>query len=336
MTADTNIQLWGRRATVLLTTAAVALGIAFVAGPADADRSTAPGIEPNTLVITRALDTEVFDGGLPAAAPKGTDAGFARPGQKVSVEVESRYDTTPDDSPHDGSQLVVGRNLTITLKVGAGTVGTGVLERGHFRTRIEIPAPAFRAGNVVLTASGPHNSGLEDDDITVTVAEQSDYFKGGLGAGQTVGVVDAEDRPCVLGPDQPTCVTLSLSAATTQPVLMSVSTCAAFLGGAVDCLTGPGNNQALVAQSFTDVPQGAVATAILSCDKSLCGAGGVPSFIPWVDKGNTGRFTRAEKCPAKGEVGGLGICVDLRQSRRTNAGDLLTYILFDDDARYSH
>ena len=337
MTAHANTFAWSRRATVLLTAAASAAMLAGLTGPAaQAAKPPADQVVANALVITRALDSEVFDGGLPAAAPEDTDAGFARAGKAVSVEVESRYDTTPAD-PHDGALQVVGRDLTITLRVGSAVVGSGVLPKGTSRTRVEIPAPALAAGNVVLTASGPRNAGLTADTIPVTVAEQSDYSANGLAAGETIGVVDDNGGACVLGPDQPTCVTLSISGATTSPVLMSVSPCENFLGGAVECLTGRGNSEALVAQTYTDVPAGAIATAILSCDKSLCGGGGVTSFIPWVDKGNTGTFKRADPCPAKGVVGdGQGICVDLRQSTRTNAGDLLTYILFDDDLRYSH
>jgi len=336
MPAHGNAHVWSRRATVLLTAGATAATLAGLTGPAAQAARPPAVVEANALVITRALDTEVFDGGLPAAAPEDTAAGFARAGKAVSVEVESRYDTTAAD-PHDGALQVVGRDLTITLRVGSAVVGSGVLAKGTNRTRVEIPAPALAAGNVVLTASGAKNSGLRADTIPVTVAEQSDYSADGLAAGETIGVVDDDGGACVLGPDQPTCATLSISGATTSPVLISVSPCEDFLGGAVECLKGRGNSQALVAQTYTDVPAGAIATAILSCDKSLCGGGGVTSFIPWVDKGNTGTFKRAEPCPAKGVVGeGQGICVDLRQSTRTNAGDLLTYILFDDDLRYSH
>jgi hypothetical protein len=337
MTAHGNALVWSRRATVMLAAAATAAMLAGLTGPtAQAAKPPADQVAANALVITRALDSEVFDGGLPAAAPDGTAAGFARAGKAVSVEVESRYDTTAAD-PHDGAPQVVGRDLTITLRVGSAVVGSGVLLKGTSRTRVEIAAPALAAGNVVLTASGPKNSGLRADTIPVTVAEQSDYSANGLVAGETIGVVDDNGSACVLGPDQPTCATLSISGGTTNPVLISVSPCEDFLGGAVECLQGRGNSEALVAQTYTDVPAGAIATAILSCDKSLCGGGGVTSFIPWVDKGNTGTFTRAEPCPAKGVVGeGQGICVDFRQSTRTNAGDLFTYILFDDDLRYSH
>jgi hypothetical protein len=337
MTARGNTHPWSRRATVLLTVAAIAAMLTGLMGPAAQAAKPAPDrVEANALVITRALDTQVFDGGLPEAAPNGTDAGFARAGKAVSVEVESRYDTTPAD-PHDGALQVVGRDLTITLKVGSAVVGSGVLLKGTSRTRVEIPAPALAAGNVVLTATGPRNSGLRADTVPVTVAEQSDYSVDGLAAGEIIGVVDDSDAACVLGPDQPTCVSLSISVATTSPVLMSVSPCEDFLSGALECLQGRGHSEALVAQTYTDVPAGAIATAILSCDKSLCGGGGVTSFVPWVDKGNTGTFTRAEPCPSKGVVGaGQGICVDFRQSTRTNAGDLYTYILFDDDLRYSH
>jgi hypothetical protein len=120
--------------------------------------------------------------------------------------------------------------------------------------------------------------------------------------------------------------------------LLSTSLCAGFLGGTasgLSCRSAKGAT-AMVAQTFVDLADEQVATAILDCDKSLCGNGGVGSFVPLFDKGNTGSFATLPECPAKNDLGSLVACFDKQQSTRDNAGDLHTYILFDDDARMIH
>ncbi len=83
-------------------------------------------------------------------------------------------------------------------------------------------------------------------------------------------------------------------------MVLTTSECAGFLGVA-DCRTKKGNT-VLVAQTLRRPRRGSGGHGDLYCDKSLCGQGGVASYIPLFDKGNTGEFVRAPECPAKGVI----------------------------------
>ena len=113
---------------------------------------------------------------------------------------------------------------------------------------------------------------------------------------------------------------------------------ALIIGGGIGGLaTGLAlDRRGIAFEIFEQAAEPDAAGASLYCDKSLCGNGGVPQYIPLVDKGNTGLFESAEECPDRGELGDLHVCVDLRQSTRFNAGDLATVILFDHDLRSTH
>ena len=309
---------WSRRVAVLVTAAATALGLAVVVSPAaDAAKPTPP---PPTaqLKILQVQDEETF---LPDAAPDADAVGYVRPGLPFSVKVQSQTLL--------GAPLPVGTKTNITLS-GAGYSAVATIEKDSSEVTITGQLRSATS-NFTLTVAGPRNGGYATDDIPVVVGVKSTNKTNGLNANETLALAN-----CVLGVDNPTCVSLSVDGAVAGNVLLSTSECATFPGTDVNCTSKRGKST-LVAQTLVDLGPGQVATAILYCDKSLCGNGGVSQYIPLVDKGNTGDFAPAEECPEKGVVGeGQGICVDLRQSTRFNAGDLATYILFDDDARSLH
>ena len=316
---------------MLVTALSSALGIAVVAGPAaDAAKPTAPKEEANFLLITRALETRIFTGGLPTKAPPTDAAGFAQAGAALTVQVQSRYDADGDlGTTGDNKELAVTKDTAITLKVGTTSV-TGTMQR--LSSTVDIVFPALDAGNYLLTASAPSRSGITGDDIPLAIATKSSYSPGNSSGARAFGL----DGGCELSSANPTCVTLTLDEDVTNQVLVSTSPCAGFAGD-LRCPT-KGSVKGLIAQTYVDVPAGAIATAVLACDKSLCGGGGVTSFRPFVDKDNLGTFTLAPDCPEKGVIGDTegGVCVDFRQSTRDNAGDLFTYILFNADLRFSH
>jgi hypothetical protein len=309
---------WRRRGIVLLAAASTTLGLAVVVSPAaDAAKPLPP--EPTAqLQILQVQDEETF---LPDAAPDADAVGYIRPGLPFSVTVQSQTLT--------GDPLPVGTKTNVTLS-GSGYSATATIEKDASEVTITGQLRSATS-NFSLTAAGAKNSGYATDTIPVVVGVKSTNQKG-LGANETLALGD-----CVLGVDNPTCVSLSVDGAVTGNVLLSTSECATFPGTDVKCTTKKGKST-LVAQTLVDLAEGQVATAILYCDKSLCGNGGVAQYIPLVDKGNTGAFAPAPLCPAKGVIGDTegGICVDLRQSTRFNAGDLATYILFNHDARMIH
>jgi hypothetical protein len=310
---------WSRRVAVLVTTAATALGLAVVVGPAADAAKPVPPPPTAQLQILQVQDKDTF---LPDAAPDADAVGYIRPGLPFSVTVQSQ-DLL-------GNPLPVGTKTNVTLS-GSGYSATATIEKDASEVTLTGQLRSATS-NFSLTAAGPKNGGYATDTIPVVVGVKSTNKTNGLGANETLTLGD-----CVLGADNPTCVSLSVDGAVTGNVLLSTSECATFPGTDVDCTTKKGKST-LVAQTLVDLGPGQVATAILYCDKSLCGNGGVAQYIPLVDKGNTGAFAPAPQCPAKGEIGDTegGICVDLRQSTRFNAGDLATYILFNDDARSLH
>jgi len=311
---------WSRRVAVLVTAAATALGLAVIVGPA-ADAAGKPPPPPPTaqLQILQVQDKDTF---LPDAAPDADAVGYIRPGLPFSVTVQSR------DS--FGNPLQVGTKTNITLS-GSGYSATATIAKDSDTVTLTGQLRSATS-NFELTAAGPKNAGYASDTIPVIVGVKSTNKTDGLKANETLALGD-----CTLGVDNPTCVSLSVDGAVTGNVLLSTSECATFPSTGVDCTTKKGKST-LVAQTLVDLAPGQVATAILYCDKSLCGNGGVSQYIPLVDKGNTGTFAPAPECPAKGVIGDTegGICVDLRQSTRLNAGDLATYILFNDDMRSLH
>lgn len=339
---------WLRPAVVLVTAAASAAAFASLTAPAASAHGTKE--LPDRLVVTRALDAEVLAGGLPTAAPGGQAAGFARQGRTFTVVVESRLGTGVAQR-----RVPVGQDTLIRLSATAagpalagsfGAVTSGVLKRGSSLLTIS-GVTWSQAENLVITASGPARSGLAPDGISVTVAHQATYLRGGAAAGAKVDL-----SGCDATPTTPTCVTLVLADGAVGPILLSSSPCAGF-DAEITCRTNNQGNAQRLIQAYVDLDPARYsitnpATAIVSCDKTLCGNGGVTKFPLHLDLGNTGDFTTPEACPAKGRIGASQIirapdgakighaCMDYRQSSRDNAGDLFTYLLFDYDARMIH
>lgn len=141
--------------------------------------------------------------------------------------------------------------------------------------------------------------------------------------------------------DSPVCGYLVLPNGGNGTVLMSVGSCDSILS----CRTVGGATAELVTAAV-DLKDGAgsplytraaPATFILACDKALCGNTGVGQVPVTVDLTNTGAFTSVPDCPAKGELGATqDVCLDTVQSKRDNAGDLYSYILFVHDIRGSY
>ena len=139
----------------------------------------------------------------------------------------------------------------------------------------------------------------------------------------------------------PVCGFLRLPNGAGGTILMSVGSCV----GIVACFTGAGTVPGLVTASVSlkdanGAPlytKTAPATFVVACDKSLCSNGGVPKFKVLIDVTDTGAFAAAPDCPAKGRLGAdQTACRDKVQSKRDNAGDLYSVVLFDHDIRGSY
>jgi hypothetical protein len=141
-------------------------------------------------------------------------------------------------------------------------------------------------------------------------------------------------------PQVPVCSSLILPNGANGTVTLSQGACIPY----TTCLTGP-QNQALLVEGLADLTglytRAKPAAIELRCDKTLCGGAGATSFAilyqPSATASNpTPSFAVAPPCPSKGRIGpDQTFCQDLAQDHRDNAGDLVAYLLFLDDAKAS-
>ena len=116
MTARTHALTWQRRAVVLVTALATALGVVVLAGPgAEAAKPPAPAPTAQ-LEITKVLDAEFT---LPEAAAPGTQDGLIRSSKPFTVEVQSQdlngdalTQTNGDLKVAQGPEIRVGYSFT--------------------------------------------------------------------------------------------------------------------------------------------------------------------------------------------------------------------------------
>jgi hypothetical protein len=329
---------WRRRGIILLAAASTTLGLAVVGGPAaEAAKPTEPKVVPDHLVITSALDEGVTN--VPTTGPSVGDLGFA--------VVDKTFTVTVRSAATDGNFATVGRDVAVTLTAsGPGELGgtvSGTILKGS--STLLLSGVTYNvAANIILSAAADPKAELTGDTLAVAVT---------YGAG-FVPKANKNTRLSIAGctttPEVPTCVTLVLPNGAEGSALVSTANCS---GITTACKTD-GTTSVRVAQAYANLGDlyspSNPATAIVDCDKSLCGNGGVNDFPLKVDIGNTNNFVdNIGACPAKGVIGADQIvlgpaptfkvghaCIDYRQSTKDNAGDVHTYLLFDYDVKMIH
>jgi hypothetical protein len=332
----------------LLVLAVAACLAAGVSGPLVTSASAAPPIKPPPpvkLEIISLLDTSQVSAGLPDTAPAANAAGFAIAGASFAVTVRSEDAT--------GAAAVVERNTAVTLSAASldgvsalgGTLGgtvTGTLLKGT--SQVVISGVTYStAENIRVVASADPKAELAPDDIPTSVVYTATYQKN---VGKN-GKVDLAG--CSMTPSVPTCVSLLLPEGATGSVLLSSGACVG--AGAGPCKTNTEGQTVRLVQALVSLPATTTfanpATMIVGCDKSICGQGAINNFPLQVDIANNGTFVTPDPCPARGVIGENQIitasgakigraCLDYRQSTRDNAGDTITYLLFDYDIKSIH
>ncbi|RYP87274.1 hypothetical protein EKO23_06660 [Nocardioides guangzhouensis] len=265
--------------------------------------------------------------------------GAAVQGRSTSVVVEARDET--------GAPMAVTRATTVRLTAsGPGTLGgttTGTIAKNASRVTITGATYSTFANGVVLTASVTGGVSLDQGSATINVA--STAVKATAREGTPLNVTD----PGCAAPTaaNPVCGFLRLPNGGTGTVLMYVESCVGvFKLGEVACFTGSSQQPAglvTAVASLKDADGNKLysktdpATFVVACDKTLCSNGGVPKFPVVADLTNSGDLMPVFDCPAKGLLGDdQQACLDTVQSKRDNAGDLYSVILFDHDIRASH
>jgi hypothetical protein len=140
------------------------------------------------------------------------------------------------------------------------------------------------------------------------------------------------DDPAVVPGAVQTCVELVAPRGVSSDAVFSRGDCRSV----ADCASSKDLLQVLADLSGKGYDNKHPATIIVTCDKSLCGNGGVPSFILQASLNGGGALSAAPGCKKKGVIDtGLDLCVDYVQSSRDNAGDIHLYLLVARDARTS-
>jgi hypothetical protein len=218
-----------------------------------------------------------------------------------------------------GSSLGTLNAPVVTLDSASSATAEGVTYDGY-------------GNGITLVASAP---GLLDGHRSLDVNLFATTKEGSPGQSLTVGLGACQDAT----PQVPVCTSMILKNGAIGPVTVAQGECDPF----TPCRTGA-QNEALLFNGLADLTDGATplysrqdpAVIVLRCDKTLCGGAGVGSFPLLFQQ--TGwaadQFAEAPPCPAKGRIGaGQTFCQDYRQNNRDNAGDLIAYLLFLDDAK---
>jgi hypothetical protein len=295
---------------------AVALPTAVAAGPA-----TSASVK-GSLVVVSVTDT--------ATGLAGTVAG--RP-----------FDVAVQALDPDGLPLAVSSDTRVRLSVASGTgtlsgVLDGVIARKTSTTTISGAVYSAVGNGVAFTVTQISGTALSPGSVSGISSARS-ATKAQATPNQALNVTDPGCAAPT--PESPVCGYLLLPNGGNGTVLMSVGSCDTILS----CRSAGGATAELVtaavdlkgANGAPLYTRASPATFILACDKVLCGNSGVGQFPVTVDLTNAGAFTQVPSCPAKGVLGATqDVCLDTVQSKRDNAGDLYSYILFVHDIRGSY
>jgi hypothetical protein len=275
------------------------------------------GSQPAALVIRSFSDN-------------GTSLAMPVAGDPFTVEI--------DAVAADGSPAEFPRRTRVTLAVVKQPHTTGVLTGNT--------VGEFAAHSSHATISGAIYSKFENGVVLKVTAGDVQGTKP-VDVAATADVETAtpntpitlQDPDCLEAtPELPTCSILQLPKGASGTAQLFETSCKEAFGSP-KCLgltTAP--TPSLIANAIADTSlytRTEPATVIMMCDKTLCLGSGVTSYSLWVDIKDTGVYTQAPACPAKGVIAPLPgtFCVDYAQSHRTRTSDLVLYLLFADDIR---
>jgi hypothetical protein len=320
--------------------------------------------EPGATITTNGPDGS-FELLLAAPGSLGTFHYVVTSGQLAPVSFDITVDAGPAVAvtidavtPQDGSGVLAKNqpfdvHLTARDAFGnpASFTGTVTLSTaggiGPSLGSLTAPSAEFQDSSTATAAGAVYDgygnqitlhaasATLTDDDRLIDVNLFVTTRQATPGQSLTVSLTDCQDAT----PQVPVCANLVLSHGAVGPVTVAQGECDPF----TPCLQGT-QNEALLFDGLADLTDGSrglytrhdPAVIVLRCDKTLCGGAGTRAF-PLLYQGTSwaaNRFEEAPPCPGKGRIGaGQTFCQDYRQNSRDNAGDLIAYLLFLDDAK---
>jgi hypothetical protein len=284
-------------------------------------------------------------GSLTLSGSEAVPAGSNAPDHLIVSGKTDVTVTVTSVGPDDTGTLVVlpvQKASTFALTVTSRS-GKTVLSK----TSVTI-AKGSSTGSVVLRFTGQANgvavaakgSGQQKDWTASSAASPVDVaLKASASPTSTSFWGTAGATPCT--PDKTLgnrlCADLVLPTGVSSDVLLTTGLCDAVL------TCGSDKDLVQVLADLTGVTRTTPATLIIKCDKSACPGGGVPSYdvLFSISPDSSVPLSEAPACSSKGVVDEAymtpdgGYCLDYRQSKRDNAGDLHLYLLFTQDARGS-
>jgi hypothetical protein len=322
----------------LLVIAVAALMAAGLSGPLVTGASADPAATATAMTVT------ISRAGSPAPdVPSAPDILLAK-GKAFTVTVN----TGVPDGAGGLTPLAASFNkdTTITLTSVAATGSTSAIKgkivilKGTTEGHIDL-TPTAAANGVVVTATVTGGS-TDAQAIPPATSETFDVMgseSSPNAPGKKFWSTKVDGTACSPDKTTTTCADLVLPNGTLQNLVLSTGLCDPVL-------LGCGSNKLLV-QALVDLngySRTSPATLIVKCDKTACPGSGVPSYHLLVNLAPQGSLVDptttdgfAPACTDKGVVDPLPnphtYCVDYRQSKRDNAGDLYLFLLFAQDAR---
>ncbi|HET6625966.1 MAG TPA: hypothetical protein VFG63_06215 [Nocardioidaceae bacterium] len=327
----------GLRSRSALVALLAALGLVLAAlSPVAATASPRAKTPPASVsaTATQIVVTSVAMPGVTVPDTPGTPTFFVVKDQDLDVAV-SFVDSQGAPAP-----LSTNKDVDVVLTV-AGLPGTPP-ELGTVTVPANATAATFTAVRIPTATNGVEldvaSQPKKPSDAIFGTSPSFDVLRDFVGASTantltSIGTGGGVSTSCDATPDEPVCADLLLpdrSRVTSDSLLLSLGEC----DQVITCSAGGSVVQVLV--GLTSGSTTPAATLVMKCDKSLCGGGGVPSFDLFVDLTYDAdpTTTAAPPCPDKGVLGAdQAFCVDYVQSTRSNAGDLVMYLLFNQDAR---
>jgi hypothetical protein len=335
-TSTQSLRTWRSRGLVLITVCVSAVALSNLVAPG-ATAAPAP-------VATMVKSVVVSGLAAPSGAPNNPSA---------LVVANTGFSVTVTFSDADGNELPPSwtKDSTVTLTVEPPATGAEPPSEAGDAQFVGQQTLVVPAGAATATASGfrlsPADNRIRIGATITGGSKEAKAIPEGFSAQFDVVISavasDTNDQKflsssggateCAPTKASPYCLDLHLPFGSETGSLLTVGTCDSFLGCSS---TDQRVIQALADLSDLGYSNTSPAVAVYKCDKTACPGGGVPTYHVSVNLAATGPLSVAPACSAKGVVdAGLDYCVDYRQSKRDNAGDVQLYLLLARDARMS-
>ena len=292
---------------------------------------TLSGAQPSIIVASpRGLATQL-------AIVSVTDEGTGLPEPVKAQPFDVAFVT--EDAFGNPSPVSQQTTVALTLQTGTGTgtlsgTLTATIPAGQSQDTIAGALYSVAENGVVLVVSATAGDSLHSAQDKVNVQSFAASIVGTPGVPTTLSATACQNPT----PQLPTCAVTFFQHGVKGKAFLSGGVCQ---GIATNCLTNGTEISLLmnVTANMKDANGNPLysrtdpAVTVVACDKSLCGGGGINTFVLLVDLHGTGNYVQAPACPSKGTIAPTGVpfCVDYVTSHRDNAGDTLLYFDFADD-----